>query len=1035
MKKILSLIFVGLLLIPAVIWMFDPEFSTPVNRIGLPPPRMYTRALVDNQYYKAFDQYYNDSFALQSPLVFAKRWVDFHIFRMTDVPEVHIGNEGWLYSRRSIEDVRKEACGNKADAQQIALKLYALEKIIEASGRRFFFMVAPNKSTIYPEFVGYVPQRNACNRSRYDLLLESIAALPLKNFVRFDQLLRDAKSSHALLYDKAGAYWNGLGAMVAAEAIQRQILEDPRQEVVLDYTPIATVDPGDLNRQLMGFKSPTGEKPVRHYAGTGRPRHPFGIVYGDNFMQKLRPYLQQMFNRIDVIRADRVPSRHHGEDLRKYEFIFLEKAESELDSLDIDIDSLLSMFDNEVRIATRYPFDLQAAEAVSDISLGLAVSGLEIKSVGNPSVFELKSLPASDENIFRLLKLSIEAPHTDIMTITYMTVDPYNTSKFLKKGITEVYLPLPFQNPQSIQIQPGNQPGVFNLRSAEIFEFSDNPDVEEQHPEWLMVAETDLEEEIPLLNSETESDSGPELSYSETQTMTFITDSEMAVNDNGSGQFIPEDDQRSDESHSSDLEGDPQNDSADLQAGSVTDNSLTKIAADLSFMAPDKEGDEKPLVTKTVSIAVTDFEDGRIFQRNGRSADIVVSGIYTGKPGGIEARVLRDRTYDEVVTWTVIDASPRNGIYVGVIPDVPQGGWYNLQVRSTENRHASADGTHKWGVGILVACLGQSNMKEWFYTGTDLRSHSLLRKFNGNDWSKLGGQGNGAIAFGNRIIERLGIPVGFLDFSVNGSGLGKEADWGTGYWEDTARGSIYSHFVAGVSKAGGAVEFVVSIQGEADAARGTVTEEEYRTSLEGFISKQVRVDIENGSHREHLPFLVVAMVKRPGGKDDPHQAVRNAQYRVTETVPDCYLAATTLDLKNRGRQHLSAGAYIKMGHRVAQTVLFVLGEETYHRGPAIAGAKQIDARTIEVRIEHRGGTDFTPISEMTGWEVRASDTSVPLTKVFRHDPQTIRIILERPLAQKTMIRYLYGAMPDTTRPVVDNSAMSLPLEEGQSEVK
>ena len=153
--------------------------------------------------------------------------------------------------------------------------------------------------------------------------------------------------------------------------------------------------------------------------------------------------------------------------------------------------------------------------------------------------------------------------------------------------------------------------------------------------------------------------------------------------ENDSGQFIPEDDQRSDKSHSSDLERDPQNDSADLQAGSVTDNSLTKIAAELSFMAPEKEGDENPLVTKTVSIAVTDFEDGRIFQRNGRSADIVVSGIYTG---------------------------------------------------------------------------------------TDLRSHPLLRKFNGNDWSKLGGQGNGAIAFGNRIIERLGIPVGFLDFSVNGSG-------------------------------------------------------------------------------------------------------------------------------------------------------------------------------------------------------------------------------------------------------------------------
>lgn len=151
-------------------------------------------------------------------------------------------------------------------------------------------------------------------------------------------------------------------------------------------------------------------------------------------------------------------------------------------------------------------------------------------------------------------------------------------------------------------------------------------------------------------------------------------------------------------------------------------------------------------------------------------------------------------------------------------------------------------------------------------------------------------------------------------------------------------------------------------------------------------------------------------------------------------VPGCYLAATTLDLQNRGRQHLSARAYLKMGYRVAQTVLFILGEETYYRGPVITGAKQIDSRTIDVRIEHHGGTDSTPRSEMTGWEVLANDTSVPLTKVFRHDPQTIRIVLERPLAQKIMIRYLYGAMPHATRPVVDNSAMPLPVEEGQSEV-
>ena len=993
MKKILSLIFGGLLLVPTAIWIIDPDFGLPVNRIGLAPPRMYTQALLDSQYYKAFDQYYNDSFSLRSPLIFAKRWIDFHVFRMTDDPDVHVGKEGWLYSRRSIENLRKEARDNIAVAERIALNLYTLEKVFEASGRRFFFMVAPSKSTIYPEFVGYAPHCKARHRSLYDLLLEAIGDLPMKNFVRFDLLLSDAKSNYALLYDKTGAYWNELGAMVAAGAIQRQTAEDP-EEAMLEYQSFTSVDPDDLNRQIMGFQMPNGDKPVTYFAGTGRPGQPVGIIYGDGYIHKLLPYLQQMFARFDVIIDDRLPSRVHEADLRRYEVIFLEKAESELDSLDVDIGSILSMLGNEVRIHSRHPFDLQAAESVSNISLDRDLTGLEIKSVGDSSVFEIKSLPASDENIFRLLKLSVEAPHADTMTIRHLTAHPYNTSKFLKKGITEIYLPLPLQKLKSIQIQPGRQHGVFYLRSAEIFEFSNHPVYEKQHSHLLIFTETDLEDKFTPVISMKEQD------------------------------YV----------------------SADLQGGSMTDHSLPEITTVSALIEPDKKskasnteqissGDNETSITRTISIKVTDVERGRIFQRNGRHADIVVSGNYTGEPGAIEARVVRDRTHDEIVTWTVIDAAPRNGIYVGVIPNVPQGGWYNIQVRSAKQRDVLTGGTHRWGVGILVACLGQSNMKEWFYTGTDLRSHSLLREFDGHNWSTPGRQGNAAIAFGNRIIERLGIPVGLLDFSVNGSGLRKEADWGTGYWKDTAQDSIYNHFVTGVTNVGGAVEFVVWIHGEADAARGTVTEEEYLRSLESFILQQVRVDIDNGSGQAHLPFLVVAMVKRPGGKDDPHQAIRNAQYRVIEKVPECYLAATTLDLENQGRQHLSAGAYLKMGDRVAQTVLYVLGEEAYHRGPSIAQAKLIDDHTVDVKITHRGGTDFSPNSRITGWEVVVKDTPLSVADVYRQNSQTIRIILERPIAVGAKLRYLYGAMPDATRPVLDNSAMSLPLEEGQTEIK
>ena len=64
----------------------------------------------------------------------------------------------------------------------------------------------------------------------------------------------------------------------------------------------------------------------------------------------------------------------------------------------------------------------------------------------------------------------------------------------------------------------------------------------------------------------------------------------------------------------------------------------------------------------------------------------------------------------------------------------------------------------------------------------------------------------------------------------------------------------------------------------------------------------------------------------------------------------------------------------------------------------------------------------------------ANGDLVPIASVYRHEPQTIRIRLEHPLAGKAQIRYLYGAMPDAKNPVMDNSPLSLPLEEFQSDI-
>ncbi|MBW2366912.1 MAG: hypothetical protein JRH15_03400 [Deltaproteobacteria bacterium] len=715
----------------------------------------------------------------------------------------------------------------------------------------------------------------------------------------------------------------------------------------------------------MGFTRTNDDVPVRYFLGPTRMNLPIGIGYGDSFMDNLSVYLARNHRRLDVIRTGHIPSRKHGEDLRKSDIIWIERSESDLIGLDIDIDTIYSLFEPEAEIPDRIPVDLGALDPVKGISMQRGAGSVTVKSMGAHSFFELPLSAASEsasseKDVFRVLHLTVTALYADFMTVQYTSDHPITLKRPLKPGPNDLYLPLPSSRSLTVKIFPGSRAGVLTVHSAEIMVFYDGYGKQEIPEQTGLPGQDEIQVASRALN----------LNQVETRVKEFET--------------------------------------------------TPNVKVDESFAA---------------GLKLSDYEDGRIFQRRGHAADIIVSGRYNGPPTVIEARVIRDEATDPVVAWSAIDAQPENGIFVGVLPDVPQGGWYHIQIRSKDNPRISDAGISRWGVGVLAACLGQSNMKEWFHAGEDLTADPLLRIYGQGGWTPPGIIGNGAIAFGNTMVARLGIPVGLLDFSVNGSGLRKEADWGTGFWEDRLPGGIYDQFVSGVTDAGGALEFAVWTQGEADAARGSVTEGEYRDSLESFITNQIRTDIENASESPNLPFLVVMMVKRPGGKDAPHQAIRNAMRQVTETVADCYPAATTLDLQNQGRQHLAPEAYITLGRRVAQSALYTLGMADYHRGPSVESALQRDAHQLQVRLHHRGGTDFTPDSGLTGWTVIAEGKPVPVSKVYRHDSQTIRIDLARPVNKPIRIRYLYGAMPDAGRAVRDNSDMRLPLEEFEIEIK
>ena len=191
------------------------------------------------EFYRCVDSVFNERFPYRDALRHAKAWVDYYVFHGSQVRDVHVGRNGWLNYRYELRDYQKDACDQAQAMKDLAHSLHELEEVIETSGKRFVFIVAPNKSTIYPEYVG-LSRSPTCGKSAYDLLLEALGEYPVKQFLRLDELLLAAKH-HNQIYYKTDTHWNEAGALIVARTLLQRLAPDKWHdylgEVVMTTSP------------------------------------------------------------------------------------------------------------------------------------------------------------------------------------------------------------------------------------------------------------------------------------------------------------------------------------------------------------------------------------------------------------------------------------------------------------------------------------------------------------------------------------------------------------------------------------------------------------------------------------------------------------------------------------------------------------------------------------------------------------------------------------------------------------------------------
>ncbi len=422
-------------------------------------------------------------------------------------------------------------------------------------------------------------------------------------------------------------------------------------------------------------------------------------------------------------------------------------------------------------------------------------------------------------------------------------------------------------------------------------------------------------------------------------------------------------------------------------------------------------------VTAAGTVNITTPTNGRIHQRAGTAGTIAVAGSYTGTPSGIEARLVLDGTSTVVSTfdWTTKDAAPSGGAFSFSFTGVPQGGWYNVQVRFTNDIIANAT-SGKVGVGALYALVGQSNAWYWFRSRSTATAPNALVRTYGNigTWAAPDTAAMSAsIAFGNAMATALNIPIGLLDYPKDSGAIS--------FWVPVS-GTQNRNFTNAVAALDGKIEAAIWIQGENDAVLGR-TQAQYYADL-GTLFADWRTQFSQAA----LPVIVPTLGNATSGLYTDAQAQAIVEAQIQKSGDTAIYRLDRRDLPLLDTVHPTSAGFATLGARAAHVAKFLAGSASYYRGPSIASATSGTATTVDVAITHRGGTDITPSSAITGFRLTDASGSVPISSAARIAANSIRLTLGRGIAATPVLDYMYGVNPVVTGAVFDNSTAVLPLE-------
>ncbi len=155
----------------------------------------------------------NERFFLRQEMITLDNVVTAEGFGTSGEKKVIVGKDGWLFFEDTLEDYTGMSPLTERELFGVIKNIQLMDEYCKLNGRDFAFVIAPNKNSVYGEFMPDYGVKSDYKDS------EKVMAVLKQSGVKTPDLFSAINSKNEQLYFKNDSHWNSKGAALGADVI------------------------------------------------------------------------------------------------------------------------------------------------------------------------------------------------------------------------------------------------------------------------------------------------------------------------------------------------------------------------------------------------------------------------------------------------------------------------------------------------------------------------------------------------------------------------------------------------------------------------------------------------------------------------------------------------------------------------------------------------------------------------------------------------------------------------------------------------